>query len=118
MLQIAISDPFGLGLIYPEAAAPLGLGVITSEVTQELGTINATGMHGGHLMQAGAIGIAGVIGFSFLGAAAAGLMAMLMSSAIRSKRPLLFPFLVGSLSSLGGNLILGFLALMAARAVI
>lgn len=113
MLQVALSNPFGL--MYPEAAQQLG--VITNEVTMELGspTIDASGMHGGHLMNAGAIGLASVVGFSVLGAAAAGGMAALMSSAIRSKRPLLYPFLIGFGSSLIGNLVLGFFALMAAR---
>lgn len=109
MLQV--SSP--LGLIYPEATAPLG--VITNEVTTSLGgpVIDGTGLHGGHLAAASGMGLAAVLGFSILGAAAAGGMAALMSAGIRSKRPLLYPFLIGFGSTLAGNLVMGALALYA-----
>jgi hypothetical protein len=110
MLQF--SSPFGL--ISPEAAAPLG--VITNEVTMSLGgpVIDGTGLTGAHLAQStGVVGLGGLLAFSLIGAAAAGGMAALMSSAIRSKRPLLYPFLIGSLSALAGNLVLGAIALLA-----
>lgn len=116
MLTSSLASPFGL--IYPEAAAPLG--VVTNEVTMELGrmpTIDASGMHGANrLAGVGVVGLAGILTWSILGAAAAGGMAMLMSWAVRSKHPMRNPFLVGAVSALAGNLVMGSLALIALRA--